>query len=72
MTIQKMQIKFGDKSFDVVLEDGVVFYIDPSDPHIMKELSQSPDMRVTSLEDAKRMVLQTLKRSYSPVMTFSD
>jgi len=72
MTIQKIQVKFGDKTYDVILEDGIVFYIDPSEPLITRELAQSPDIRVTSLEDAKRMVAQVVKKIYTPSMTFSD
>jgi len=72
MTIQKLQVNFGDKTYDVILEDGVVSYIDPSEPLITKELLLAPDMKVTSLEDAKRMVLQVVKKEYTPSMTFSD
>jgi hypothetical protein len=72
MTIQKIQIEFGDKTYDVFLEDGIVFYIDPSEPLITKQLKQASDARVTSLEDAKRLVLQLVKKSYTPNMRFSD
>lgn len=72
MTIQKVEVKNGDKTYDVILEDGLVFYIDPEHPALTQQLKQAPGLKVTSLEDAKRMVLQKIKKTYSPSMSFSD
>lgn len=72
MTIQKIQIECGNKTYDVILEDGVVYYIDPSEPLKTKQVRRVPDAKVTSLEEARRLVLKTIKREDTPGMTFSD
>jgi hypothetical protein len=72
MTIQKIDIRFGDKTYEVILEDGEVWYIDPEEPGAITYLPQVPGMKVTSIEDAKRLLVQKLKKTYAPSMTFSD
>lgn len=72
MTIQKIDVRFGDKSYEVILEDGEVWYIDPEEPEAVTYLTQIPGMKVTSIEDAKRLALQRIKKSQIPSMTFSD
>jgi hypothetical protein len=73
MTIQKINVRFGDKNYDVILEDGVVSYIDPSEPDVTKQLTRGgPDPKVTSIEGAKRIVLQNIRKRFESLMTFSD
>ncbi len=72
MTIQKVNVSYGDKNYDVILEDGIVSYIDPAEPDSVKYLPQIPGMKVTSIEDAKRMMLQKAKKDFRPSMSFSD
>lgn len=72
MTIQKINLRFEDKSYEVILEDGEVWYIDPAEPDSLTYLPQVPGMKVTSIEDAKRLVLQKVKKSQVRSMTFSD
>ena len=72
MTIQKIDVQFEDKSYEVILEDGEVWYIDPEEPTAVTYLPQIPGMKVTSIEDAKRLVIQKVKKSRIPSMTFSD
>lgn len=72
MTIQKVSVSFGNKNYDVILEDGIVSYIDPAEPNSIKYLPQAPGMKVTSLEDAKRMMIQKAKKDFVPSMSFSD
>jgi hypothetical protein len=72
MTIQKIDVRFGDKTYEVILEDGEVWYIDPEEPNAITYLPQIPGMKITSIEDAKKAVLQKVKKLYTPSMTFSD
>lgn len=72
MTIQKLSVSYGDKTYEVILEDGMVSYVDPADPNVINYLPQTPGMKVTSLEDAKRIMLQKAKKDFKPSMSFSD
>ena len=72
MTIQKTEISFRGKTYDVILEDGVVSYIDPLEPGIPVSFGQPSDLKITTLEGAKRMAIQMIRRAPDPRMTFSD
>ncbi|MBL7932418.1 MAG: hypothetical protein JNL60_10975 [Bacteroidia bacterium] len=73
MTIQKINVSYGDKTYEVILEDGIVSYVDPADPNVINYLPpQVPGMKVLSLEDAKRIMLQKAKKDFKPSMSFSD
>jgi len=72
MTIQKTEILFKGKAYEVILEDGIVAYCDPLFPNKMMPVAQPLDLKVTSIETAKKRVLQMLERLPSPLMTFSD
>ena len=72
MTIQKTEILFKGKVYDVILEDGIVAYCDSLFPNKMMPVAQPADLKVTSIETAKKRVLQMLELMPSPLMTFSD
>lgn len=72
MTIQKTEIKFRGKLYQVILEDGVVSYLDPSEPASTISIGQPSDLKITTLEGAKRMAIQMILRTPDPIMTFSD
>lgn len=72
MTIQKLKVSYGDKTYEMILEDGIVSYVDPAYPNVTSYLPQIPGMKVTSLKDAKRMMLQKAKKDFKPSMSFSD
>ena len=58
--------------YEVILEDGVVSYIDPLEPQLTVSVGQPRDLKITTLEGAKRMAIQMIMRSPDPSMTFSD
>jgi hypothetical protein len=72
MTIQKSQIRFRGKLYEVILEDGLVFFVDPLFPTAVTQVPQTHDNKVTSLDEAKRFALQMIERIPDPLMTFSD
>jgi len=72
MTIQKTNVQFRDKNYEVILEDGIVSYIDPVKPEVRKSFGQPRDLKITTLEGAKQMAIQMIQRSIVPNMSFSD
>ena len=72
MTIQKTEIRFRGKLYEVILEDGLVSYIDPMHPEVVVCAEQRDDLKITSIDGAKRMALQMIERIPDPLMTFSD
>lgn len=72
MTIQKTTVQFRNKIYDVILEDGLVSYIDPKRPELRKSFGQNPESKITSMEGAKKMALQMISKRLMPRMSFSD
>ncbi len=72
MTIQKTHVQFRDKNYEVILEDGIVSYIDPNKPDLRRSFGQPRDLKVTTMEGAKKMAIQMIERTLVPSMTFSD
>lgn len=62
MTIQKIAIEFRNKTYDVILEDGLVSFVDPAEPSLRQSLGQPSGVKITTLEGAKRMALQMIER----------
>jgi hypothetical protein len=65
MTIQRIAIDFRNITFEVILEDGMVSFVDPADPLIRKSIGQPSGVKITTIEGAKRMALQMIERSLS-------
>ncbi|MDI1355675.1 MAG: hypothetical protein PSX36_12200 [bacterium] len=72
MTIQKTEIRFRGKMYEVILEDGVVSYVDPLEPGSTISIGQPSDLKITTLDGAKRMAIKMIMRTPDPIMTFSD
>ncbi len=72
MTIQKTNVEFRNKNYEVILEDGLVSYIDPQKPGFRKNVNQASGQKITSMEGAKRSALQMIERTIVPNMRFSD
>jgi len=72
MTIQKTTVQFKNTIYDVILEDGVVSYVDPKRPEYKKSVGPLQGLKVTSLDSAKNYVLQMIEKRPTPLMTFSD
>lgn len=72
MTIQKTHVQFRDKNYEVILEDGIVSYIDPHKPDLRRSFGQPRDLKITTMEGAKKMAIQMIERTLVPSMTFSD
>jgi hypothetical protein len=72
MTIQTTTIQFRDKNYEVILEDGLVSYIDPSKPGIRKSFGQPSDHKITTMEGARQMALKMIQRTPVMDMSFSD
>ena len=64
MTVQKIDIEFRNKTFQVILEDGLVSFVDPAEPQLRKGSGQPTGVKITTLEGAKRMALQMIERSF--------
>ena len=62
MTIQAIDIEYGNKKYQVFLEDGMVSYVDPDRPQIRLEAPQAQGFKITSLEGAKRLALPVIER----------
>lgn len=72
MTVQKTTVQFKNKIYDVILEDGIVSYIDQRRPEHKKSVAQMQGLKITSLESAKNFVLKMIEKRPLPLMTFSD
>ena len=72
MTIQKTTVQFKNKIYDVILEDGVVSYVDPKRPERKKSFGHIPGFKIANLENARKLVLQMIEKRPTPLMTFSD
>ena len=72
MTIQKTNVLFRNKNYEVILEDGIVSYIDPLRPGFRKGTNQAPGQKITTIEGAKRAALQMIEKRIVPNMRFSD
>jgi|GEM_PF-2383704 len=72
MTIQKTTIQFRNKNYEVILEDGIVSYIDPQKPEFRRTTNQAPGQKITTLDGAKREALQMIEKRLVPNMRFSD
>lgn len=72
MTIQTTNVQFKNKNYEVILEDGLVSYIDPSKPGIRRSFGQPRDLKITTMEGAKQMALKMIQRTPVPDMSFSD
>ena len=60
MTIQKIDVEFRNKKFQVILEDGLVSFVDPAEPQVRKSSGQPSGVKITTLDGAKRMGLQMI------------
>jgi len=72
MTIQKTNVQFRNKNYEVILEDGLVSYIDPLKPDIRRSIGQAAGQKITTLDGAKKTALQMIERNSVPNMSFSD
>ena len=72
MTIQKTNVQFRNKTYEVILEDGIVSYIDPQKPSLRKSTNQAHGQKITTMDGAKRAALQMIERAIIPNMSFSD
>lgn len=72
MTIQKTNVQFRNKNYEVILEDGIVSYIDPVKPDLRKSYGQPRDLKITTIDGAKKIAIQMIERALVPNMTFSD
>jgi hypothetical protein len=64
MTIQKIAVEFRNKTYQVILEDGMVSFVDPSEPQLRQGKGQPMGVKITTLDGAKRMALQMIERSF--------
>jgi hypothetical protein len=62
MTIQAIDIEYKNKKYQVILEDGMVSFVDPDCPQIRENAIQPSGYKITSLEGAKRVALQMIER----------
>jgi hypothetical protein len=72
MTIQKTNILYNNRNYEVILEDGIVSYIDPLKPGLRRSTNQAPGQKITTVDGAKRTALQAIERRIVPNMRFSD
>ncbi len=72
MTIQKTTVQFKNTIYDVILEDGVVSYVDPKRPERVKSFNQLQGSKDDTIENARKLVLQMIEKRPTPLMTFSD
>ncbi|PBQ33474.1 hypothetical protein CNR22_17390 [Sphingobacteriaceae bacterium] len=72
MTIQKTNVQFRNKNYEVILEDGIVSYIDPLKPDLRRSTNQAGGQKITTMDGAKRAALQSIERTIVPSMRFSD
>lgn len=72
MTIQKTTVQFKNTIYDVILEDGVVSYLDPKRPERVKSFNQLKGSKDDTIENARKLVLQMIEKRPTPLMTFSD
>lgn len=72
MAIQKTNLLIQNKNYEIILEDGVVSYIDSQKPELRKTAIQARGQKITSMETAKRVVVQSVTRVLIPDMRFSD
>ena len=63
MTIQAIDIEYMNKKYQVILEDGMVSYVDPERPQVRQDALQPMGYKITSLEGAKRVALQMIERN---------
>lgn len=72
MTIQTISVRFRNKNYEVILEDGLVSYIDPDRPGVRKSAGQPHGLKITTLDGARQMAIRMIGRSIVPDMSFSD
>jgi hypothetical protein len=64
---QKSSVNFKGTDYIVTLDrKGLAWFSHPDSPHICDNFGQPGDMPLTSIEDAKRLVLEMLKRLDKP------
>ncbi len=63
MTIQKIDVEFRNKKFQMILEDGLVSFLDPAKPQ-QRILCDQP-CKITTLAGAKQIALQSIERSFN-------
>jgi len=61
MTIQKIDLTYRDKVFQLILEDGLVSFIDPEEPHERRSVGQPIGLKITTLDGAKSMALKMIE-----------
>jgi hypothetical protein len=72
MIIQKTTVQFKNTIYDVILEDGVVSYVDPKRPERVKSFNHLQGSKDANIENARKLVLQTIEKHPVSIMTFSD
>lgn len=72
MTILKTELHFRGKKYELMLEDGLVSYIDPANPDYLREIRLKDGQKITSMESARILLIDWLKKLPDPIMTFSD
>lgn len=62
MTIQAINLEYMNKTYQVILEDGIVSYVDPDCPQVREAAGQPIGYKITTLDGAKRAALQMIER----------
>lgn len=71
MTIHSIDVVYQNKIYQVILEDGLVSFINPDSPSERISLGQPPDLVVTTMDGARQMGLQMIRR-YCEALVLSD
>jgi len=63
MTIQKIDVEFRNKKYFMILEDGQVSVVDPSQPLVRRSYATPSGAKITTVAAATRVALQMLEKS---------
>jgi hypothetical protein len=70
MTIHSTDVIFKDKTYKIILEDGLVSFVDPELPEERVSFGQPQDLIITTLDGALAMGLQMIEKHCSePILT---
>lgn len=71
MTIHSTDVIFNGKTYQIILEDGLVSFVDPEFPGERISIGQPADLIVTTLDGALTLGLQMIEKHCSEVI-FTD
>ena len=65
MTIHSTDVIFKDKTYQIILEDGLVSFVDPELPGERISIGQPHDLIITTLDGALALGLQMIEKHCS-------